>query len=153
MQEDFGELDNQHKGYFEFINNSKLYHTLISRCALDLWFSNAQNLQHFIFYNHIWWHDKAIALIHVSLQGLSIRYFLLHEHHDAMYNGHVGVTKTWKRVQVTFIWLEMQGSIMSSIKSCEICQQNKTLTLKANMLVTTIGDFRHKLATCIICHP
>ena len=37
-------------------------------------------------------------VLDVSFQGSNIRFFLLHEHHDAMYSGHVEVSKTWKRV-------------------------------------------------------
>ena len=49
MRGDYGELDNQHKGYLEFVNDYKLYHIIITRYALDLWFSNAHNCKHFIF--------------------------------------------------------------------------------------------------------
>ena len=69
-------------------------------------------------------------VLDVSFQGSYIRSFLLREFHDAMYSSHVGVTKTYKRVRVNFWWPEMQGSIRSYIKSCEICQRNKAPTLK-----------------------
>ena len=53
----------------------------------------------------------------VSFQGSNLRSFLLQEHHDSTYSGHVGVTKTYKRVQVNFWWPEMQGSIKELYKS------------------------------------
>ena len=40
MQRDPKEPYNQPKMYFEFVNDSKLYHTIITRYALDPWFSN-----------------------------------------------------------------------------------------------------------------
>ena len=51
------------------------------------------------------------------------------------------VAKTWKRVRVNLWWHEMQWSIKRYIKSCKICQQSKTHTLKP----TKIGDSQHEL--------
>ena len=67
---------------------------------------------------------------YLSFQGSIIRSFLLREFHDAMYSGHVRVTKTYKKVRVNFWWPEMQVFIKSYIKSCDICQRSKTPTLK-----------------------
>ena len=39
-----------------------------------------------------------IVVLDVSFQRSYIRSFLLHEHYDAMYNGHVWVIKIWNRV-------------------------------------------------------
>ena len=50
------------------------------------------------FLENVWWHDKVIVVPNVSFQGSNIRSFLLLEHHDAIYSGHVEVTKTWKRM-------------------------------------------------------
>ena len=125
------EQDNNPKGYPEFVNDQKLYQTIIAGYALDPWFSNPHNLKHFVYENHIWWHEKAVVVPvpDVSFQGSNIRSFLLREFHDAMYSGHVGVTKTYKRVRVNFWWPEMQGSIRSYINSCEIFQRSKALLL------------------------
>ena len=71
---------------------------MIAGYALDPWYSNPHNLKHFVFENYIWRHDKAIVVPGVSFQGSNIMSFVLHEHHDAMYNGHIGVTMTWKRM-------------------------------------------------------
>ena len=127
---DPGERDNNPKRYPEFVSDEKLYQTIIVGHALDPWFSNPHNLKHFVYKNHIWWYKKAVVVPDVSFQESNIRSFLLHEFHDAMYSGHVGVTKTYKRMRVNFWWPEMQGSIRSYIKSCEICQRNKAPTLK-----------------------
>ena len=98
MRGDLGELDNQPKGYHEFVSDSKLCHTIIAKHALDPWFSNMHNLKHLILMNHIWWHDKAIVVLDVSLQRLNIKCFLLQEHHDVMYSGHIEVIETSKRM-------------------------------------------------------
>ena len=55
--------------------------------------------------------------------------FLLREFHDAMYSGHVGVTKTYKRVQVNFWWPEMQGSIRSYINLVRFAKGVRPLLL------------------------
>ena len=94
MRGDPREVDNQLKGYPKFVNDSKLHHIIIVGYAFIFFFSNPHNLKHFVFKNHIWWHDKAIVVPYVFFQRSNIRYFLLHEHHDAMYNDHVGVAKT-----------------------------------------------------------
>ena len=39
-----------------------------------------------------------IVVLDVTFQGSNIKFFRLQEHQDAMYNGHVGVAKTWKRM-------------------------------------------------------
>ena len=52
----------------------------------------------------------------LSFQRSNSRLILLHEHHDAMYNGHVGESKTWKRLRVNYQWPDMQGSIKSYFK-------------------------------------
>ena len=130
LRSDIGQQDNNVKGYPEFVSDQKLYQTIIVGYALDPWYSNPHNLKHFVYENHIWWYDKAVVVPDVSFQGSNIRSFLLREYHDAMYSGHVGVTKTYKRVRVNFWWPEMQGSIRSYIKSCEICQRSKAPTLK-----------------------
>ena len=129
MRSDPGEHDNNPKGYPEFVSDQRLYQTIIAGYALDPWFSNPHNLRQFIFENYILWQDKAIVVPDVSFQGSNLRSFLLQQH-DSMYSGHVGVTKTYKRVQVNFWWPKMQGSIKSYIKSCEICQRSKAPTLK-----------------------
>lgn len=46
----------------------------------------------------------AIMVPDMSFQRSNIRSFIFQEHLHAMYNGHVEVTKTWKRVQVN-MWL------------------------------------------------
>ena len=99
---DHVEQDNNPKGYPEFVSDQKLYQMIIAGHALDPWFSNPHNLKHFVYENHIWWHEKAVVVPDVSFQGSNIRSFLLREYHDAMYSGHVGVTKTYKRVRVNF---------------------------------------------------
>ena len=53
MQGDPRELDNQPKGYSNFVSISNLYHTIIVGYAIDPWFSNLHNLRHFVFENHI----------------------------------------------------------------------------------------------------
>ena len=61
--------------------------------------SKSRTLWNILFFkNHIWWHDKVIVVLDVTFQGSNIKFFRLQEHQDAMYNGHVGVAKTWKRM-------------------------------------------------------
>ena len=50
---DPGEQDNNSKGYPEFVNDQKLYQTIIVGYAFDPWFSNPHNLKHFVYKNHI----------------------------------------------------------------------------------------------------
>jgi hypothetical protein len=140
---DLVERDNNPKGYPKFVNDQKLYQIIIVRYVLDPWFSNPHNLKHFVYENHIWWYEKAVVVPDVSFQGSNIRSFLLREFHDVMYSGHVGVTKTYKRVRVNFWWHEMQGSIRNYIKSCEICQRNKAPTLKAAGLLQKLESSEH----------
>ena len=98
MRSDPGQRDNNEKGYPEFVSDQKLYQTIIVGYTLDPWFSNPHNLKKIVYDNHIWWYDKAVVVLDVSFQGSNIKSFLLSEYHDVMYNGHVGVIKTYKRV-------------------------------------------------------
>ena len=62
MRGDPVEQDNNPKGYPEFVNDQMLYQTIIAGYALDPWFSNPHNLKHFVYENHIWWHEKAVVV-------------------------------------------------------------------------------------------
>ena len=67
-QGDHVEQNNNPKWYLEFISDQKLYQTIIVRYALDPWFSNPPNLRHFVYANHIWWHEKAVVVPDVSFR-------------------------------------------------------------------------------------
>ena len=58
-------------------------------------------------------------VLNVSFQGLKFRFFSLEEHYDAMYSGHVGITKTWKRCKQILGGLRCKGP-SRAIKSYEI---------------------------------
>ena len=53
MRSNPGQQDNNVKGYPEFVNDKKLYQTIIVGYALDPWYSNPDNLKYFIYENHI----------------------------------------------------------------------------------------------------
>ena len=78
---------------------------------------------------------KTVLVPDVSFHGSNTRLLLLCEYHEVMYSGHVGVTKTYEKVRVNFWWHEMQGSIRSYLKSCEICQKSKAPTIRPTCML------------------
>lgn len=50
---------------------------------------------------------------------------ILYENHDVKTAGHLGVYKTFKRIQNNFYWPKMRQDIAKYIKNCQICQRTK----------------------------
>ena len=74
-----------------------------------------------------------------------------------MYNGHVGVTKTWKRVQVNLWWPMMQGSLRIYTKYCEIHQWSKAPIMKLTRLlqpleISDINTWPNTFYSWLWCH-
>ncbi|KAL1915001.1 uncharacterized protein VTP21DRAFT_7706 [Calcarisporiella thermophila] len=54
-----------------------------------------------------------------------IRTKLLQENHDLAIAGHLGVERTYERVQRNFYWPRMVESVKKYIRSCDTCQRTK----------------------------
>ena len=72
-------------------------------------------------------------LIPSGERALKIR--LLHEHHDAITAGHLGVDKTLQTLRRNYYWHRMFAEVKSYVDSCEVCQRTKHSTLaKAGLM-------------------
>lgn len=65
-------------------------------------------------------------------QGLELPYVpatmindLLHAYHDSPVSGHLGVNKTWSRIQDRYFWPGMFNNIKAYVLSCTQCQKFK----------------------------
>ncbi|KAJ9516707.1 hypothetical protein QJQ45_027150 [Haematococcus lacustris] len=55
--------------------------------------------------------------------------------HDANYAGHMGMSKTWHTVDLSFTWPGMRKDVEDYVRQCDACQRNKPSTrLKAGKL-------------------
>lgn len=50
---------------------------------------------------------------------------ILAEYHDAVTAGHLGIFKTFKRIQQRYYWPKMRHDIAKYVKNCQICQRTK----------------------------
>jgi len=55
---------------------------------------------------------------------------LLTEFQASPLGGHSGVTATYKRLTMTFYWNGMKQDVEKFVAACQVCQQNKSQTLK-----------------------
>ena len=49
----------------------------------------------------------------------------MHEHHDNIIAGHLGVDKTYENIARHFYWPKLIKDVKRYIKSCDTCQRNK----------------------------
>ncbi|KAJ9527734.1 hypothetical protein QJQ45_000427 [Haematococcus lacustris] len=73
-----------------------------------------------------------------------LRNHILHEMHDAVYSGHVGINKTLERVSRVFWWNTMRADVRYYVSTCDACQRDKASTLKPGGLLNplSIPDYR-----------
>jgi hypothetical protein len=65
-----------------------------------------------IFYKNRIWLDPT----------LPFRLTILEEYHDSPLGGHMGITKTFTKVQANFWWEDMCNDVKAFITECLICQ-------------------------------
>ncbi|KAJ9509777.1 hypothetical protein QJQ45_011617 [Haematococcus lacustris] len=73
-----------------------------------------------------------------------LRNHILHEMHDAVYSGHVGINKTLERVSRVFWWNTMRADVRYYVSTCDACQRDKASSLKPGGLLNplSIPDYR-----------
>lgn len=54
-----------------------------------------------------------------------VRQHLLHEHHDTIYAGHLGMDKTYECLTRNYYWPTMRDDVRDYVRSCPKCQANK----------------------------
>jgi Integrase zinc binding domain len=55
-----------------------------------------------------------------------LRLVLMHDYHDAVISGHLGLDKSLSNLQKTFTWPGVRRQFTSCINSCDQCQPNKS---------------------------
>jgi Integrase zinc binding domain len=55
----------------------------------------------------------------------STRLVLMHDSHDAIVSGHLGVAKTLDRLSRNFIWPSMYAQVTAYVSTCDCCQRDK----------------------------
>ncbi|KAJ9515045.1 hypothetical protein QJQ45_012570 [Haematococcus lacustris] len=68
-----------------------------------------------------------------------LRNHILHEMHDAVYSGHVGISKTLERVSRVFWWNTMRADVRYYVSTCDACQRDKASTLKPGGLLNPLS--------------
>ncbi|KAJ9507410.1 hypothetical protein QJQ45_006347 [Haematococcus lacustris] len=73
-----------------------------------------------------------------------LRNHILHEMHDAVYTGHVGISKTLERVSRVFWCNTMRADVRYYVSTCDACQCDKASNLKPGGLLNplSIPDYR-----------
>lgn len=66
------------------------------------------------------------------------RSLLLEEFHKTPLGGHMGITKTMKRIQANFFWASMREEMHQFVSQCPTCQQTKYETKKPAGLLQPI---------------
>jgi Integrase zinc binding domain len=51
---------------------------------------------------------------------------LMHDYHDAVISGHLGVCKSLSNLQKTFTWPKVRRQFTAYVNSCDQCQRNKS---------------------------
>ncbi|WVZ09002.1 hypothetical protein V8G54_022348 [Vigna mungo] len=97
----------------------------------DKYLSDPSSYPHFnwngellIYRGKIWLSDKSKF---ISL--------LLREFHETPIGGHVGVSKTLKRLSANFYWASMAKDVKASVSECNVCQQTKHSTKRPGGLL------------------
>lgn len=63
---------------------------------------------------------------------------LMQMYHDSLLGGHLGITKTLKRINAQVQWKGMRKDVREYIRKCESCQKNKSSKkIKIPMAITT----------------
>ena len=60
----------------------------------------------------------------------SLRLTLMHDTHDAVAAGHLGIDKTYEHLRRRFSWPRMKKNVYEYVRSCNSCQRNKASTQK-----------------------
>jgi hypothetical protein len=64
-----------------------------------------------------------------------VRTRVIAENHDAVFAGHVGITKTLEKVRRRYWWRSMAADVTQYVRTCDACQRNKaSMLLKAGKL-------------------
>lgn len=67
---------------------------------------------------------------------------ILKLYHDSKIGGHQGSTKTYQRIQRSYKWPNMKKDIENYIKSCNLCQLNKSgKSTKMKMMIVTPANY------------
>ena len=53
----------------------------------------------------------------------SLRANLISEHHETPMAGHLGISKTYARLQERFRWVGMKKDVESFVRTCDVCQR------------------------------
>lgn len=54
-----------------------------------------------------------------------LRIKVLHENHDNPISGHLGVYKTYHRINLLYYWPRMKNDVARYVRRCKVCQSNK----------------------------
>jgi hypothetical protein len=60
----------------------------------------------------------------------STRLVLMHDSHDAIVSGHLGVAKTLDRLSRNFTWPSMHAQVTAYVSTCDRCQRDKSSNQK-----------------------
>ena len=55
----------------------------------------------------------------------TIRKILFKEHHEVPYAAHPGINKTYRLLNATYYWPQMQQDLIKFVTSCHSCKQMK----------------------------
>ena len=124
--------------------DNDLLNKIIVGYALDPWFKNAVNLENLALKDVIWWYQDAIVVHMVD----SFHNDILSECHDALYSGHMDISKTLKLVERNFWWPNLRNNVKSYVNSCDVCQCSKASTTRIVGLLQPL-EIREKKWECI----
>jgi hypothetical protein len=94
---------------------------------------NVVNLEDLFFKNSLWWYHNAISFIIPKVNCLCND--ILIKCHDAIYSGHMGITKTLKQLATNFWWPKVRNDVKNYVNKCDVCQRSKASTTRIARLL------------------
>lgn len=98
--------------------------------------------------------DSALETAHQIVVPKSLRPQVLSLAHDHSLSGHLGVTKTYKRVLRYFFWPGLKSDVASFCRSCHTCQvsgkPNQVIPVAPLKPIPVMGEpFEHVIVDCV----
>jgi hypothetical protein len=93
---------------------------------LDPWFADTSNTKQLTCHEGVWYKDTKVAVPDAQIAGTDLRQHCIHQHHDTLWSGHLGVNKTKLAIQSHFWWPHLKEQVTAYVTTCDSCQRNKS---------------------------
>ena len=104
------------------------------------------------WYSRLWETPAGDATVPQLLLPKKLREEVLHQLHNTVTSGHLGVSKTLGRVRERFYWVGCQRDVQDWCRSCDACASRKgpSRNIRAPMAQYNVGAPMERLAVDIL---